>query len=275
MAEVKRATFEAEFSVNSVSGTRDPATGVYTGTMGSLSESEIAEEQFSTARAAAPTGGFRVYRDSTDSDAVSPQFSVTAGEVLYRGQVLSYAGATNVALEGGNGVAHYIYLAIPSVTLTVATTGWPSTPHVRIATITPAAGTWSWSGFVDYRRHGVLRPIGEPAGGKRAVLDRAEAGALTAADSESTVTNLGALALSVQTLPAAEAGLGFEAVVRDADGLRLVAAAGDVIRIGGSVTPAAGYVQSTQTGASIRLRAVDGTEWVAIGAPQGAWTVSS
>jgi hypothetical protein len=274
MAEQKRATFEAGvFSTNQVAGTRDADSGVYYGLYGAQpSENEEAEEQFSAARACAPVGGFRVYHDSSDT---ALQFSVAAGLVIYRGAVVSYAGGNNIALGGGNDVAHYVYLALPDATLTVSAVSWPTTPHVRIAVITPTAGAWNWAGHVDHRRTGVQRAVAEPAGGTHRVIDLTEGIVLAAADSKTVLTNLGAAALVTQNLPAAAAGLEFIAVVRDADGLKLVAAAGDTIRIGTSVTPAAGYIESTELGASIRLMALDDTAWVAIGTPQGTWTVSS
>jgi hypothetical protein len=273
MAEEKRATFEAGvFSVDSVSGTRDAESGVYTGLFGTQpAESEVAEEQFSIARACAPVGGLRIYHDSTDEDL---EFSITSGELIYRGQVVSFAGATNQALSEGNDVPHYVYLAMPGATLTVST-DWPTTPHVRVAIITPTGDAWSWAGFVDYRKTGVYATVAEPAGGLDRILNLTEAVTLTEADSKTLLTNQGASALVEQPLPAAKAGLEFAAVVRDADGLKLIAAAGDKIRIGTDITPAAGYIQSTQIGDSILLKCLDDTEWVAIGAPQGTWTVST
>lgn len=90
-----------------------------------------------------------------------------------------------------------------------------------------------------------------------------------------TYTNEGATALNYHTLPAARAGLGpFTFVVQDADGIRVVAASGDTIRIAAGETPAAGYVEATTIGNVVTLMAINDTEWIAV-ASVGTWTVST
>jgi hypothetical protein len=97
---------------------------------------------------------------------------------------------------------------------------------------------------------------------------------LTAAESGKTLTNEGVAAQNYHTLPTARAGLRFTFVVQDANGIRVVAAADDTIRIGASVSPAAGYVESTTVGDVITLLAINAVEWVAVNYVE-AWTVSS
>lgn len=277
MSEERRSTFEAGlFSVNSVSGVRDAQTGIYTGEFGvQPSDDEIAEMQFSAARAAAPVAGFRIYRDSTDDDASTPQFSISGGSVVYRGAVVTYAGTINVQLSGGDDVVHYVLLNLPAGTLTVNTTGWAATPHVRIATITPSGGVWTWAGVSEYRQQCVFRAAGELEGLCKPVLAKPTSDTLASTDNKSIVHNTGASALSVQTLPAAAAGMQFIFVVLDTDGLKIKAAAGDTIRVGASVSAAEGYIQCATVGASILLVALDDTQWIAVGTPAGTWTVDA
>jgi hypothetical protein len=97
---------------------------------------------------------------------------------------------------------------------------------------------------------------------------------LTANESRKTLTNEGATAQNYHTLPSAAAGYDFEFIVQDADGIRVVAAAGDTIRDVGTVSAAAGYIQSTTVGSVVRLRAINATEWFVV-YKQGTWTIDS
>lgn len=88
--------------------------------------------------ALAPVGGLAVTTHETPSsslliDAAAGSFVVTA-----TGAIVSYAGATSVAVT--TAVLNYVYLT-PSGTLTVNTTGFPATPHVRLATVLAGAST--------------------------------------------------------------------------------------------------------------------------------------
>lgn len=96
---------------------------------------------------------------------------------------------------------------------------------------------------------------------------------LTTADSGVVNTNEGATALNVQNLPTAVAGLIWEGIVQDADGIQVVAAAGDTIRIAGSVSATAGNAQSTTIGSTLTLKAINSTEWYAT-STNGSWTVT-
>lgn len=93
-------------------------------------------------------------------------------------------------------------------------------------------------------------------------------------ESGTVLTNEGATAQNYHTLPTAAAGLVFEFVVQDADGIRVVAATGDTIQDVGTVSATAGYIQSTTIGSVIRLAAINATQWVVM-SKQGAWTVDS
>ena len=88
------------------------------------------------------------------------------------------------------------------------------------------------------------------------------------------LTNEGTTAANYHTLPAARSGLGpYTFVVQDADGIRIVAGAGDTIRIAASASPAAGYIEAATIGNVVTLYAINATEWVAI-SYVGTWTVS-
>ncbi|MHC1547790.1 hypothetical protein [Phyllobacterium sp. K27] len=93
-------------------------------------------------------------------------------------------------------------------------------------------------------------------------------------DSGSLYTNQGATTRVQFTLPAAAAGLCFKFINMDADGLRIRAGAGDVIRINGTPSTAAGYADSPATvGTSVELVAVDEVNWVAKSS-SGTWTLA-
>lgn len=87
-------------------------------------------------------------------------------------------------------------------------------------------------------------------------------------------TNEGTAEQNYRSLPPAAAGYQFTFVVQDADGIRVVAAAGDTIRIAGTASATAGYAQSTTIGSALTLVAINATEWVAISS-LGTWTIDS
>lgn len=97
---------------------------------------------------------------------------------------------------------------------------------------------------------------------------------LTELESGKLFSNEGAAAANYHTLPGARAGLRYTFIVQDNDGIRVVAAAGDTIRIAASATPAAGYVEAATVGNVVTLVAINATEWVAI-SYVGTWTVST
>jgi hypothetical protein len=74
------------------------------------------------------------------------------------------------------------------------------------------------------------------------------------------------------TLPTAAAGKVFQFYNQNANNLRIVAGAGDTIRIGATVSKAGGYVESQWAGQMLKLIAINATEWVAEATPD-TWTV--
>jgi hypothetical protein len=96
---------------------------------------------------------------------------------------------------------------------------------------------------------------------------------ITAAKSNTAYTNEGSTALNYHTLPAAAANLTYTFYVDDADGIRVVAGAGDIIQINGVVSSVAGYCESTTIGSTVTLLAINATDWVAISS-LGTWTLA-
>ena len=97
---------------------------------------------------------------------------------------------------------------------------------------------------------------------------------VTAAQSGDAFTNEGAGAEVNHNLPTAAAGLIYTFIVQAAQNLRVTAAAGDTIRIAGSVSAAAGNIVNATVGGTVTILAINATEWVAVAAPNGTWTVT-
>jgi len=83
----------------------------------------------------------------------------------------------------------------------------------------------------------------------------------------------GAANLRPFNLPTAVAGASFTFLTQDADLLRIVAAAGDTIRLGSTVSGVAGNIESTAIGDVVELIAINATEWIARSIV-GTWTVN-
>lgn len=94
---------------------------------------------------------------------------------------------------------------------------------------------------------------------------------LTAVESGTVLTNEGTTAKNYHTLPTAASGYVFEFIVQDADGIRIVANTDDTIRVIDKVTAAAGYIESTTIGSTVRLVSANAVEWYAMSI-HGVWT---
>ena len=99
---------------------------------------------------------------------------------------------------------------------------------------------------------------------------------LLAIESSKTLTNEGATAANYHTLPGAGVGatgaVWYEFICQDSDGIRIVAASGDTIRVGATVSPAAGYIRSSTIGSVVRVKAINTTEWI-VTHREGSWIV--
>lgn len=92
-------------------------------------------------------------------------------------------------------------------------------------------------------------------------------------ESLATFTNEGASAENYHQLPSAVKGYRYTFVVQNANGVRIVAAAGDTIRPGTvAASSTAGFIRCATAGATITLQAINATEWVAV-SMIGTWTV--
>lgn len=132
---------------------------------------------------------------------------------------------------------------------------------------------WDVGGNVLGLAKGPVSVKGAAAGRETLFSNRTASATLYTADLGVTLSNAGATALVALTLPPAEAGRELSFYVADVDGLRVVAAAGDTIRIGASLSAVAGRIDSTTIGSAVRLKCIDATEWVAL-ASSGTWTVT-
>lgn len=94
----------------------------------------------------------------------------------------------------------------------------------------------------------------------------------TAADSHTIYSNEGDTDGATLLLPAAAAGLQFTALVHTAQTFTITAAAGDTLRLGSSVTAAAGSITSNVVGSAVTLWAINQTEWLA-SAVVGSWSL--
>ena len=95
---------------------------------------------------------------------------------------------------------------------------------------------------------------------------------IAANESGTVFTNEGVTAKNYHTPVTAAAGYQFTFIVQDADGLRVVANTSDTIRIGATVSSAAGYCESTTIGDSVTIVAINAVEWVATSLIGSGWT---
>lgn len=129
------------------------------------------------------------------------------------------------------------------------------------------------TGSAIYRAWAYLNGAWRNMRGPTTVQAKTTAYTVVTADSEDRVfTNEGATASVNFTLPSAAANLIYTFYVQDADGVQVTAAAGDTIRIGASVSAAAGNISAVTIGNSVTLVAINATEWVAISVI-GTWVV--
>jgi len=92
---------------------------------------------------------FRVYKDGANT------YGVRAGKVENGDSTLSYAGSTGNSLTDNQ--TNYIWLEVVSSALTLnsSTSDFPDpsgTPHIPLATIEIASGTYAYTDITDYRQ---------------------------------------------------------------------------------------------------------------------------
>jgi hypothetical protein len=97
--------------------------------------------------------------------------------------------------------------------------------------------------------------------------------AINAYDSNTVFTNEGAGAQVVMNLPTAAAGLTYTFLVQVAQDFKIVASGGDTLRLAGTVSAAAGFINSANVGNGVVLVAINATEWLAVSIV-GQWNVT-
>lgn len=214
----------------------------------------------------------------------SDRFRVAnTGDVVTVGRVVSHSGypalnrwggsATLPTIEYGansgtrlnTGTSTYEFVNGGTISAYLSTGGFVVTGTTASTSATTGAFTVAGGAGVN----GDLNVAGYVVGKVRAL---AGTGGIATANRTGTLyTNEGAASRVDTTLPTAEAGVAYTFVVQDADGVRVTAAAGDTIRIAGTVTAAAGYIESATIGNTVTLVAINATEWVAT-ASHGTWT---
>lgn len=120
-------------------------------------------------------------------------------------------------------------------------------------------GEWALDGMALSKQMLVANPI---AGIIRADFDNGK-----------IFTNEGSAVLAVMSLPAPYAGLYYDFYVENINGIQIQALAGHTIRIGTSVSTAGGTATNSAIGSSVRLIAINATQWVAVFFA-GTWTLA-
>ncbi|MCY2930405.1 MAG: hypothetical protein NTV86_13075 [Planctomycetota bacterium] len=254
-------------AADALSGTADAQTGAIYNTIGAVTYYTAAyQKEAIWNRAMALSNSLRVVKDGTLTFGVMPgTFRDARASILY-------PGCSGMSLA--NNATNYVFLD-PDGSIHANTTGFSTGENViPLATIVTAGGTYSHADISDMRGMACFT-----ASGASGVIEASTAGAgspnfLTGRENGKILTNEGASARAYNTLPSAAAGLAFDFIVSDADGMRITAVTGDTIRVGEGVSSSGGYIQNATIGSAIRLVAVNATEWIAV-STVGTWTVDS
>lgn len=178
--------------------------------------------------------------------------------------IFASGGVSRIAFDGNSG-----HLGLTANGQIRASAGAdPATSH-DVCMVRDSPGVW-----VDSNLAG---QVGKRLCGRVVEASTTGVGApnlLSVFESRKLLTNEGATAEAYNTLPTAAAGLEYVFYCHDTDGIRIVASAGDTIRIGASVSAAAGFVRSVVAGSVLHLVAINAVEWVSI-ASSGTWTIDS
>jgi len=195
---------------------------------------------------------------------------VKAGRFWLGTQLVSYGGSSGNTLAD-NKEHIYIYLDSSGSLVTNEYSSFPNmttTPHIRLAQVCTSGG--DIESITDCRAgHNFVMPDG--AGGVKKIVE-AHTGndTLTAAESGSVHTNLGATGIVTLTLPAsAPAGTVFTFAVQAAQQLRIEPGAATIRDDSGQT--AGKYKVADAVGESLTLAADSNGNWVTI-AKNGTWT---
>ena len=206
----------------------------------------------------------RVY-DEGDLDV-----GVKPGKFWLDTTLISYTGSTGNTLADDKANI-YIYLNSSGTLVTNEYSSFPdmaATPHIRLAQVSTSGG--DIDSIIDCRTgHNFIMPYG--AGGIKKTIEAHTADdALSAAESGSVHTNLGASATVTLTLPAsAPAGTVFSFAVQAAQQLRIDPGTAAIRDDSGQTADK--YKSANTIGASLTIIAESAGNWATI-AKNGAWT---
>jgi hypothetical protein len=184
--------------------------------------------------------------------------------------LISYAGSTGNTLADDKANI-YIYLDSSGTVVTDEYSAFPdmaATPHIRLAQVSTSGG--DIDSIIDCRAgHNIAMPYG--AGGiKKTIEAHTTEDTLTADESGSVHTNLGASATVTLTLPAsAPAGTVFSFAVQVAQQLRIDPGTATIRDDSGHTADK--YKSASTIGASLTIIAESAGNWATI-AKNGTWT---
>jgi len=190
-------------------------------------------------------------------------FNVRAGKYLYKGTVKTYAPVS--AVNPTDNDTTYVWLnSDNTIGSGIDGDGWPSTEHIKLAEI-------------DINEDGIITAIRDLRGetflnydSKKAVEAHTSDDTLTAAESGSVHTNLGATGAVTLTLPASAApGTVFTFAVQAAQELRIDPGSATIRDDSGQTADK--YKAADAIGESLKLIADSNGDWVTI-AKNGTWT---
>lgn len=206
----------------------------------------------------------RVYREGGLEVGVKP------GRFWVHGELVEYSGsAGNVLADDTESI--YLYLDSGGNLVKDEYTGFPdmsTAAHIRLAVVTTSGG--EVTSIVDARdQHNISLPFG--AGGvRRKIESHTTDASLSAAQSCSIHTNLGAAEVVTLTLPeSAPAGCEFTFAVQAAQELRVDPGSATIRDDSGQTADK--YKSADATGACLTLAADANGDWVTL-AKNGTWT---
>ena len=214
--------------------------------------------------AARRSNDLRVYDEGGLDMGVKP------GKFWLSTELVSYAGSLgNTLADDKQNI--YIYLDSSGTLITNEYSGFPNmaaTPHIRLAQVSTSGG--DIDSITDCRAgHNIALPYG--AGGLKKTIEAHTAdNTLTAAESGSVHTNLGASATVTLTLPASvPAGTVFNFAVQAAQQLRIDPGTAAIRDDSGQTADK--YKSASTIGASLTVIADSAGDWATI-AKNGTWT---
>jgi len=195
---------------------------------------------------------------------------VKSGKFWLGTQLISYAGSSGNTLADDKANI-YIYLSSSGTLITNEYSGFPdmaTTPHIRLAQVSTSGG--DIDSISDCRTgHNIALPH-EAGGIKKTIEAHTADDTLTATESGSVHTNLGASAIVTLTLPAsASPGTVFRFAVQAAQQLRIDPGTAAIRDDSGQTADK--YKSASAIGASLTIIADSAGNWATI-AKNGTWS---